>query len=90
MGLASGKKKLNYKNILSSIKECFFLQRRKREYGDRTMDTEERQTDIGVERVKGWAKKHPGVLSPDDIFISTNVDEVPSQWAPDGETLPRS
>ena len=36
---------------------------------------EELQTDIGVARVRQWAKeKH--AMKDDDIFISTNVDEV--------------
>ena len=36
---------------------------------------EEKQADFGVARVKGWAEESQG-LSPDDLFISTNVDEV--------------
>ena len=37
---------------------------------------EELQTDVGVERVRQWAKENRA-LNDDDIFISTNVDEVP-------------
>ena len=36
------------------------------------------QTDVGVERVRQWAKENRA-LNNDDIFISTNVDEVPSE-----------
>ena len=36
---------------------------------------EELQTDIGVARVRQWAKMNHA-LKGDDIFISTNVDEV--------------
>ena len=33
------------------------------------------QTDVGVERVRQWARENRA-LNDDDIFISTNVDEV--------------
>ena len=36
---------------------------------------EELQTDIGVARIRKWAKDNQA-LKEDDIFISTNVDEV--------------
>ena len=36
---------------------------------------EELQTDIGVARIRKWAKDNHA-LKEDDIFISTNVDEV--------------
>jgi len=41
---------------------------------------EELQTDVGVERVRQWAKENRA-LNDDDIFISTNVDEVLSREA---------
>jgi len=41
---------------------------------------EELQTDIGVARVRQWAKMNHA-LKGDDIFISTNVDEVLSREA---------
>ena len=34
------------------------------------------QTDVGVERVRQWARENLQALNDDDIFISTNVDEV--------------
>ena len=37
---------------------------------------EELQTDVGVERVRQWARENLQALNDDDIFISTNVDEV--------------
>ena len=51
----------------------FQMQRRLR--GDQLRFAEELQTDIGVGRVLEWAKKNRA-LEDDDIFISTNVDEV--------------
>ena len=41
---------------------------------------ENTQTDIGVNRVKMWAHQS-GLLDPDDIFISADVDEVMSPSA---------
>ena len=45
---------------------------------------EELQTDVGVERVRQWAKENRA-LNDDDIFISTNVDEVPRRELSDKE-----
>ena len=42
---------------------------------DQSRFAEELQTDIGVARVRKWAKENHA-LKGDDIFISTNVDEV--------------
>ena len=58
----------------------FFLQRwrckkRRQSKGEEFRFAEELQTDIGVARVRQWAKEN-NALKDDDIFISTNVDEV--------------
>ena len=39
-----------------------------------------RQTDQGVDRVRAWAARSGG-LAPDDIFVSTDVDEMLSREA---------
>ena len=38
------------------------------------------QTDIGISRVKVWARQ-TGFLGPDDLLISSDVDEVMSAGA---------
>ena len=52
---------------------------------------EEKQTDFGVARVKVWAEENQG-LSADDLFISTNVDEVlamTGRWSGGGRVMVR-
>ena len=39
-----------------------------------------RQTDHGVDRVRAWAAESGG-LAPEDIFVSTDVDEMLSRAA---------
>ena len=53
---------------------------------DREFYEEVSATTIGVERIKEWSKEY-GDLLPDDLVVSTNVDEILTRSVPTITTL---